>query len=48
MVIISLFIFGFNGGFDDKELFVRLGIHLATPFFHFEVWGMKSGDIWRR
>ena len=48
VVLISLLLVGFNGGFNGNELVIRLGIHLATSFWHFETWGRKSGDIWRR
>ena len=44
LVLIILLLVGFNG----KELVIGLGIHLVTPFWHFETWGRKSGDIWRR
>ena len=47
VVIIRLLLVGFNGGFNEKELFIRLDIHLVTPFWNFETWGTKSGDIWR-
>ena len=48
VVLISLLLVGFNGGFNGKELVIGLGIYLLTPFWHFEIWGRKSGDIWRR
>ena len=48
VVLISLLIVGFNGGFNGKELVIGLGIHIVNPFWHFETWGRKSGDIWRR
>ena len=33
VVLIRLFLVGFNGGLDDEELFVRLGIHIVPPFW---------------
>ena len=37
LVLISLLLVGFNGGFDGEELFIIIGIHLVTPFWNFEV-----------
>ena len=37
LVLIRLLLVGFNGGLYGEELFIRLGIHLVTPFCHFEV-----------
>ena len=37
LVPISLLIVVFNGSFDGEKLFIRLGIHLVTPFWNFEV-----------
>ena len=36
VVLIRLLLVGFNGGFDDEEFFIRLGIHIVTPFWYFE------------
>ena len=48
VVLISLLIVGLNDGFNGKELVIELGIHIVTPFWNFETWGRKSGDIRRR
>ena len=32
LFLISLLLVGLNGGFDGEEMFIRLGIHLVTPF----------------
>ena len=36
VVLIGLLIVVLNGGFNDEELFIRLGIHLVSPFWNFE------------
>ena len=36
LVLISLLLVGFNGGFNEEELLIRLGIHFVTPFWNFE------------
>ena len=48
VVLINLLLVGLNGGFNGKELVIGLGIHLVTPFWHFETCGRNSGNIWRR
>ena len=35
VVLISLLLVGFNGGFNGKELVIRPGIHLVTHFLAF-------------
>ena len=47
VVLISLLLVGFNGCFIGKEMVIGIVIHIVTPFWNFETWGRKSGDIWR-
>ena len=48
VALIILLLVGLNGGFNDKKLVIGLIIHLVNPFWNFETWGRKSGDIRRR
>ena len=36
VVLIRILIVGFNSELNDKELFIRLCIHIVTPFWNFE------------